>query len=373
MGVLEAFESVWSNARSTFGQGVPQHGAAFDNSGQLRELESQVGSAAPGSRWTGSAAESYASTNDRHGAVLGRIAELDQRLSAEVDKSAAVVAAGRRELDAVRQWVRAAASSVPKNGVGERMLIPIVGKGANEISTIVQRANGGLAEIARRVHGIGEEYQALTNHKQKGPGGPQNVMGEQEEPWRYPFDPPPPPDSAPGGGRWEYGQGYPPGPGGGPPMGPIPVPRRWHRHIEPPVTGGTSTLKEVVPPKPNGWGVQPAWTLQEAYRFRVTGEGFNGDPSHVRWVERDGRWFQATWVDYELEAEHVRAMVPHNDAAGYPMIRWGENDWKPIDIKDIYGIQVDNPRLPLYIPNPVGGQHHLPVPSQDNPIVVPGG
>ena len=372
--MLEAFESTWSKVRSTFGQGIPQQGEAFDNSGQLRELQRQVASAAPGHRWTGSAAEAYASTNDRHGAVLGRMAEVDLRLRVEVDRSAAVVAAGRRELDAVRDWVRAAASSVPNNAAGERMLVSIVGKGANDMSTIVRRANGDLADIAERVRDIGTEYQALTRPEQTGPGDVQNVVGEEEkEPWRFPFDPPPPPDSAPGGGRWEYGQGYPPGPGGGPPMGPIPVSHRWHRDVEPPVVGGTSTLKEVVPPKPNGWGVDPAWTLREAYRFRVTGEGFNGDPSHVRWAERDGKWYQATWLDYELEAEHVRAMVPHNDAAGYPMIRWGENDWKPIDIKDIYGIQVDNPRLPLYIPNPFGGQHHLPVPSPDNPIVVSGG
>lgn len=373
MGVVEAFESTWINARSTFGRSAPQEGAQFDSSSRLCDLRAEVQTAAPGSRWTGSAADSYAATNSRHGDVLSRMADLDQRLGAEVDRSAAIVAAGRRELDAVREWVRAAAASVPNNAAGERMLWQITGRGADEISAIVQRANGDLAEVAGRVRDIGEEYQLLTDRKQNGPGDPQNVVGEQDEPWQYPVDPPPPPDSAPGGGRWEYGQGYPPGPNDGPPMGPFPVPQRWHKDIEPPVVGGTSTLKEVVAPPPNGWGVQPAWTMQEAYRFRVTGEGFNGAPDHVRWVQRDGMWYQATWIGYDLEAEHVRAMVPHNDAAGYPMIRWGENDWKPIDIKDIYGIQVDNPRLPLYIPNPFGGQHHLPVPSPDNPIVVSGG
>jgi len=96
-------------------------------------------------------------------------------------------------------------------------------------------------------------------------------------------------------------------------MGPIVAPTPWHRNVTP-VTGASSGLEEVVAPQPNGWGVQPAWTLQEAYRFRVVGERFNGAPGHVRWVQRDGRWYQAKWIDYDFEAEHVRALVPHNDA-----------------------------------------------------------
>jgi hypothetical protein len=110
------------------------------------------------------------------------------------------------------------------------------------------------------------------------------------------------------------------------------------------------TLKDVVVPPPNGWGEKPPLVLQEAYRFRVTGEHFDGKPDHVQWVERNGTWYQATWVDYSFEAEHVQQM------AGKISIPWGMNDWAPVDIQDIYAKQVDNPRLTMYIPNPYGGQ-----------------
>lgn len=66
-------------------------------------------SAAPGARWSGSGADAYADTNDRQARTLGKQAELDQRLGSEVDRSAWVVVAGRRDLDAVRQWVTDAA------------------------------------------------------------------------------------------------------------------------------------------------------------------------------------------------------------------------------------------------------------------------
>ncbi|ORW68399.1 hypothetical protein AWC24_07940 [Mycolicibacter senuensis] len=193
---------------------------------------------------------------------------------------------------------------------------------------------------------------------------------DREGPWQYPWDPPPPADSAPGGGYWDVdGQSpHQSGPGGGPPMGPFPVPAPWHRTTAP-VTGATSGLEEVVAPQPNGWGVEPAWTLQEAYRFRVVGETFNGAPGHLRWVQRDGQWYQAKWIDYDFQAEHVRALVPHNDAAGYGMKPWGMNNWAPIGIKDIYRLQVDNPRLSLSLPTPLGGTFPMPA---GTPSVIAG-
>lgn len=196
------------------------------------------------------------------------------------------------------------------------------------------------------------------------------VGDDRDQPWQYPWDPPPPADSAPGGGYWDIdGQSpYQSGPGGGPPMGPIAAPTPWHRGVTP-VTGASSGLEEVVTPQPNGWGVQPAWSLQEAYRFRVVGEGFNGAPGHVRWVQRDGTWYQAKWIDYDFEAEHVRALVPHNDAEGYGLKPWGMNKWNPIGIKDIYKLQVNNPRLSLSLPTPIGGAFQMPA---STPRVVSG-
>lgn len=381
MGVLDGFDVIWSKARSTFGDGPPVDGSGFDKSGQLRRLESTVRSAQPSAQWTGSAADSYSSANERQNRVLGRLAELDRRLRAEVDRSAQVVIAGRQNLDAIRQWVHDTAASVPPGANRERVLLSVVSRGATELSEVIQRSDSDMRSIAGRINGIKDEYQFLGAGFGGFPQGAGDHEGTQEEepsraegdePWRYPFDPPPPNDSAPGGGRWVLGQAYPPGPDGGPPVGVAP-PKPWHRDIEPPVVGGTSGLQEIAPPPPNGWGVQPAWTMQEAYRFRVTGEGFNGDPSHVRWVEQNGKWYQATWVDYDLERERVTALVPHNDGGGYPTLHWGQNKWEPIDIKDVYQIQARNPRLPLYIPNPFGGQHHIPVPSRDHPVIVSGG
>jgi uncharacterized protein YukE len=162
VGVLDGFMVVWSNARATFGEGTPEGGAQFDASAQLHELQSKVNSAAPGARWSGSGADAYADTNDRQARTLGKLAELDQRLGSEVDRSAWVVAAGRRDLDAVRQWVTDAAATVPNSAAGERMLIPVVSRGAGEIVGIVERSHTDLGAIARRIEALGGEYRALA-------------------------------------------------------------------------------------------------------------------------------------------------------------------------------------------------------------------
>ena len=154
-------------------------------------------------------------------------------------------------------------------------------------------------------------------------------------------------------------------------MGPVTGPKPWRKDISAsPLTGPTTGLKEVASVPGNGWGVQPTWTVQEEYRFRLVGEGFDGASDHVRWIQRDGNWYQATWVGYDFEAEHVTALVPHNGAGGHMTVLGGQNAWNSIDIKDIYGLQVDNPRLPLYLPKPDGGQFEIPT---DRPRVVAGG
>ncbi len=165
MSVLNAFLATWSNARQTFGAGSPEGGAQFDSSPTLRQLESDVQSAAPGSRWTGTASSAYETANQDHGRVLGQMAGLDQRVAAEVDRSAQLIVAGRRDLDAVRKWVVDAASSVPQNAAGERMLLPIVQKGIGQLIDIIQRSNGDLNAIGGTIRAIGEEYHALGNQK----------------------------------------------------------------------------------------------------------------------------------------------------------------------------------------------------------------
>jgi hypothetical protein len=63
VSVLNAFLSTWSNARQTFGEGAPQTGEPYDNSGTLQGLQSTVQTAAPGSKWTGGAANAYGAAN----------------------------------------------------------------------------------------------------------------------------------------------------------------------------------------------------------------------------------------------------------------------------------------------------------------------
>lgn len=161
MGLLDAFLSTWEQARATFGEGVPQDGAGLDNSARLDSVRGDVEAAMPGSGWTGAGAERYADANSRQASALGAMADLDRRLAAEVDRSAAVVAAGRRDLDAVRQWVVDAAATVPQTLAGEQLLWPVVSKGAGEVAEIIARSHGDLTAIAARMRVLGAEYDAL--------------------------------------------------------------------------------------------------------------------------------------------------------------------------------------------------------------------
>jgi hypothetical protein len=186
VSVLNAFLSTWSNARQTYGEGTPQTGAHYDGSSTLNQLQSTVQTAAPRSKWTGSAANAYGAANTEHGRVLGQLAGLDQRLSAHVDQSAEVVAAGRRDLDAVRKWVVDAAANVPQNAAGERMQMAIVQKGLSQVQEIIQRSNGELNSIGGKIRGLGNEYQALGNQKfgglkEGGEGEALGVKGDEAE------------------------------------------------------------------------------------------------------------------------------------------------------------------------------------------------
>lgn len=186
MSGLEEFYIVWSNARSTFGQGNPQGGAQFDGSGQLRQMQTVVEAAAPGSRWTGAAADAYADANSTQGRVLGQMAGLDQRLGAEVDRSAAVVAAGRRNLDDIKQWVQDAASTVPQGADREQTLMPIARKGISDVSDVVKQSTNDLSAIGGRIKAIGDEYHFLGGEKdgkepgKPGPGEP-DLMNKYEQ------------------------------------------------------------------------------------------------------------------------------------------------------------------------------------------------
>jgi hypothetical protein len=184
VSVLDGFLATWSDARATFGQGTPETGTKFDQSGPLLTAQANVQSAAPGSTWTGSGANAYGAANAEHGAVLGKVAGLDQRLSGQVNQSSEVVAAGRRDLDALRQWVVDAAAAVPPGKNRDQMLLPIVQKGLGQLTDIVNKSNGDLSKIGAEIRALDAEYKALANQRfaKEGTGnGVQGVKGDEED------------------------------------------------------------------------------------------------------------------------------------------------------------------------------------------------
>lgn len=165
MSAIDAFYSTWSQARETFGSGVPQDGSEFDKSNQLRQLQSTIEAAKPDSRWQGPAADAYAAKNQQHAATYGKLAELDQRMAAEVSKTAGVVTAGRQNLDQIRDWVTSAAASAPNDRSGETMKVAIASKGIGQISEIIKQSNDQMNAIGERIRGIGREYDEISGTK----------------------------------------------------------------------------------------------------------------------------------------------------------------------------------------------------------------
>ncbi|TLH72604.1 hypothetical protein C1S82_17425 [Mycolicibacterium cosmeticum] len=86
ISVLTAFLATWDNARATLGTGTPVDGSRFDMGGRLEQFRDTVLGTAPGEQWTGSAAEAYTDRNQRLAGTIGRLAELDRRLGAEVGR-----------------------------------------------------------------------------------------------------------------------------------------------------------------------------------------------------------------------------------------------------------------------------------------------
>jgi uncharacterized protein YukE len=183
---IDGFLSTWSNARQTYGQGTPQTGDQYDNSGKLNNLQSTVQTAAPTGTWTGAAAEAYAKTNNQHGEVLGQLAALDKQLASQVNNSAQVVATGRQNLDSLRQWVVDAANSVPPGKNAEQIKMQIAQRGLAQLQDVIKQSNAQSNEIGQNVSKIGDQYQALKEKLFKQGTGdkddPQLAGGEEMGP-----------------------------------------------------------------------------------------------------------------------------------------------------------------------------------------------
>jgi len=172
MSTLDTFNSIWDRARAVFGEGAPVDGTGYDESAQFREFQTQVQSATPGDQWSGHAADKYSDANDAIARKFGRMAELDQKLGAEVTRSAEAVIAGRRDLDAVRRWVNDAAAGLPRTAAGDAQLNKIVVKGSGEIADIIKRAHGDMAAISGRVNDIRAAWDELADKAKQDPPAP---------------------------------------------------------------------------------------------------------------------------------------------------------------------------------------------------------
>jgi|GEM_PF-1730100 len=162
LSAIDAFYAVWDRARRTFGEGTPKTGSQFDASLSLRRLGQDVGSAAPGSVWSGGAATAYDTKNTKFRGVFVDLASLDQGLGRAVDQSAQVVAAGRRDLDVLRQWLTEAANSIPPGRQREAQLMQIASSGLQRLGEIVTGAHRDLGAVALRISGIKAGYDALN-------------------------------------------------------------------------------------------------------------------------------------------------------------------------------------------------------------------
>jgi uncharacterized protein YukE len=161
VSVLEGFLTTLASARATFGEGVPDH---FDGEA-LSKLHDDVAGAAPGPHWSGQAANAYEAVNAEHVQTLSALAELDKRIAPHMQEAARVVATGRQELDALRQWVVDLAGSLPAEVDHDQELTPVVQQATRQLTDVVTRSNAELNAIGARIQGFGAEYAAVSRQR----------------------------------------------------------------------------------------------------------------------------------------------------------------------------------------------------------------
>lgn len=161
MSVLEGFLTTLTNARATFGEGIPAH---FDGEA-LSRVHDGLAAADPGEHWSGQAASAYGAVHAEHRQLLGALAELDKRIATHMNEAAGVVAAGRQELDGLRQWVVDVAGSVPREADQDMVLRPVVKQATDQLIEVITRSNAQLNAIGARVQGFSGEYAALTSQR----------------------------------------------------------------------------------------------------------------------------------------------------------------------------------------------------------------
>lgn len=185
MSALDGFYSTWNKARETFGAGTPDDGSQFDGSARLRQMKAGVEAAAPDARWQGTASEAYAAANKKHADIYEKLADLDQKMAAEIKNAANIVTAGRESLDRTRDWVSSLAASVPNSEAGKKMLLSIISKGMGDISEVIQSSTVGMTESKGRIEALKAGYDELKTQQFAPAGGDENgkedtqMLGDQ--------------------------------------------------------------------------------------------------------------------------------------------------------------------------------------------------
>lgn len=162
MGAIDGFNATWKQARQTYGEGTPATGESFDQSSKLNQLKSDMDAAAPGGRWQGTAADAYGKVNTDHQQVLGRIAELDQKVAAQVNKAADIVSKGRQDLETNRTWVNDAANSTTNDRAGQTMKMVIASKGLQQLTDIMQGTDRDMQPVKNDLKKLQEEYETVS-------------------------------------------------------------------------------------------------------------------------------------------------------------------------------------------------------------------
>jgi hypothetical protein len=345
LSVVDAFLTTWSDARATFGQGTPETGATFDQSGPLLTMQANVRSAAPGSTWSGRAASAYDTANTEHGAVLGRIAGLDQRLGAQVDQSSGVVAAGRRDLDALRQWVIDAAAAVPAGKNRDQMLLPIAQKGLDRLTEIVTKSNGDLGKIGAEIRALSSEYAVLGD--QKNPGAPEiQAVGNIKEAPLLPGQPALPADpfvGNPNFGHWE--------PVSTAPSDPLKPEYRAFPEGTPLKVGPSTGM--YVPGQT--WITDedaPIVQYREGYKFRIAGTEAT---TITRTVSENGQVQAQRWVANVYEYQRNTSYSAGGDFGAIPPVQTIDQTWEPISLPQVATLSATNPGTTYYLPDGCGG------------------
>jgi hypothetical protein len=351
MSIINAFLSTWSHTRRSFGAGTPVRGAQY-SSDRLGHAESILASAAPGSHWSGSAATEYAAANTKQRHAIGHFAAVDHRFRSEVDRSADVTDARRRDLDTVRKQVIDAAANTPQGETGERLRLAIAQKGFEQLREIIHRSIAESRDIAQRIRGLRDEYLALdfqqtpehesairgVDFKTDTPDEPPPLIpGQPVDPASNPFI---------GDERFGYWVNMNPLPSNG--TRPPPLTRQYHPFPEgtPLKIGGTTGW--YTPGK--SWAADPpAGRLEEQYRFRIAGHEAT---TYTRMVHENGRWQQQRWVQnvYEYQ-QHNRVVDSNEQSMTFMDIRW-----KPIDVNEIAVLSAKNADITYYLPDGCGGQ-----------------